>query len=156
MHRAAMIVITLAVGCSSSGGDNSSAEAFVGTWARSGMVTTMCSGAAMATQTDITGTLVITLGSGDGAIVGTDSVNACVTHYSVSGKVASAAAGQTCMFMNARGGQSTSTGQTHTLTLSSDGKTISEAGMAMVMAAGPGGANVLNCTSSSAGTFTKQ
>jgi hypothetical protein len=161
MRRISPILYTaLAAACSSSTAadstpNNAAADAFVGTWARAGTVTTVCPGQSP-TDTAFTGTLGIALGSATGSIVGTDSVNGCVADYTASGSVATARSGQTCTFTNARGGQSTLTNDTHTLTLSADGKTIAEASTGGVVIESPDGGKTTTCTSSSSGTFTKQ
>jgi hypothetical protein len=146
-------LLGLIAGCSSSASD--ATPDFVGTWARTGTVTTMCAGQA-ATDNPITGNLVIALGTGADSLVTTDSVNSCMTTYTVSGRVASAMPGQMCMSTNARGGQNTLTNQSHRLTLSDDGKTITEAGMGSVVVVPAGGGASVTCTSTSHGTFTKQ
>jgi hypothetical protein len=104
--------------------------------------------------TAITGTLTITSGSSAGTIsaLGTEG---CTTTYSVSGNVATAApAGQTCTVTNNAGGQGVRTNQSHTLTLSSDGASIAEAGTATIVRTDAMGKMTM-CTSSSQGTFTK-
>jgi hypothetical protein len=150
--------VLLAFGCSSSssnGTTTSPATAFVGTWSRAGTVTTTCPGQAPS-DAAFTGTLTITAGADANSIVGTESVHGCSTTYLVSGSVATAAAAQKCTFTNPKGGQSTSTNTSHTLTLSADGKTLSEASTGNVVVGEADGGAGVTCTVTSSGAFTKQ
>ena len=157
MRKAAWLIGLFGVACSTSSTTSGPppAQAFVGTWARSGTVTTACTGQA-ATQSVLTGTLDIAQGADGNTIIGTDSVNHCATSYSVSANVATATPGQTCTFTNAKGGQSTSTQGTHTLTLSSDGKTMTTSNSGTVKVGPPDGGVALDGTTQTDGTFTKQ
>jgi hypothetical protein len=124
------------------------ASAFVGTWARSGTQTTMCPGGT--TTTAVTGNLVITLGSGSGTIVAKQP-DGCVTDYTVSGNVASAAAGQMCSTTTEAGVAETITVMSHTLTLSADGTTLDSTGSESLDKTATG----TMCTIMSSGTYTK-
>jgi hypothetical protein len=157
MRTAAWLIGLFLMACSTSSSTSAPppAQAFVGTWARSGTTTTSCTGQA-ATQSALTGTLDIVQGADGNSIVSTDSVNSCVTNYSVSANVATATPGQTCTFPNAKGGQSTTTQGTHTLTLSSDGKSMVTSNASSVKVGAPDGGAELDCTTQTDGTFTKQ
>jgi hypothetical protein len=126
----------------------SGAAAFVGTWARAGTQTITCPTGSPRTNM-LTGKLVIALGSAAGSIVGTQP-NGCVTNYTVSGDVATAAAGQTCK-VSADAGSETVTVVTHTLTLSAGGLTLTSAGNETIDET----ATMTMCTSKSSGVYTK-
>jgi hypothetical protein len=130
-------------------GGASGAAAFVGTWARSGSQTVTCPGGV--TTNAITGDLVITEGTTAGTIVGTQP-DGCVTTYSVSGNVASAAAGQSCNTTTEAGVAETSTVVSHTLTLSADGSTLTSVGDETLDKT----ATMTMCTTVGMGTYTKE
>jgi hypothetical protein len=136
----------------STGGDGGAtgAAAFVGTWARSGTQTITCP-TGNPTTNNITGNLVIALGSASDTIVGTPP-DGCQTNYSVSGNVATAAAGQSCNITTEAGIAETITVVTHTFTLSADGKTLD----AEVTSTIDKTATNTTCTAVSSGTYTKQ
>lgn len=126
------------------------ASAFVATWARSGSQTVTCP-TGNPTTTNITGNLVITLGSSATGIVGTQP-DGCATNYTVSGNVATAAAGQSCNVTATGGVAETVTVQTHTLTLSTDGNTLASSSTDTIVKT----ATNTTCTGTASGTYTKQ
>jgi hypothetical protein len=158
MTRSAMVLVTMLAGCSSSSGATTApqpaAQPFVGTWARTGTSTTSCPGA-QTTSADITGTLTIALGATGDTFVGTESVHNCTTSYTVSGNVATAAAGQSCSYANPKGLPTTSTASSHTLTLGADGKTLTLSTSGSLVIGGPDGGASTTCTTTAQGTFTK-
>jgi hypothetical protein len=125
------------------------AAAFVGTWARTGTQTVTCPGSSP-TTTNISGNLVISLGTTATGIVGTQP-DGCVTNYSVSGNVATAASGQTGN-VSPGGVAETVTVNSHTLTLSSDGTTITSNGTDTILKT----ATNTTCNGTNSGTYTKQ
>jgi hypothetical protein len=128
------------------------APAFVGTWARSGNEALTCGPHELDASLD--GNLVIALGTAASSIVATQP-GGCTTTYTVSGNVASAAAGQSCSVTTEAGIQSVATIITHTLTVSADGSTLAEASSASdVETFADGG--VENCTLTTSGSFAKQ
>jgi hypothetical protein len=131
-------------------GGVSGAGAFVGTWARSGTQTVTCP-TGNPTTTMLKGALVIALGSASGSITATQP-DGCVTNYTVTGNVATAAAGQSCNVTTEAGIAETITVTTHTLTLSADGTTLMSMGTETIDKT----ATMTMCTAMSSGTYTKQ
>ena len=131
-------------------GGVSGAAAFVGTWARTGTQTVTCP-TGNPTTNMITGNLVITLGSASDSISGKQP-NGCVTNYTVSGNVATAAAGQSCNVTTEAGIAETDTEATHTLTLSADGTTLTSMSSGTLDKT----ATMTTCTTMASGTYMKQ
>jgi hypothetical protein len=136
-------------GVASDDGGASGAAAFVGTWARTGSQTVTCPGGI--TTNAITGNLVITAGTMAGTLIGTQP-DGCVTTYSVSGNVASAAAGQMCNTTTEAGVAEVTTVVSHTLTLSADGSTLTSVGDDTLDKT----ATMTMCTTMGMGTYTKE
>lgn len=136
-------------GGSADDGGASGAAAFVGTWARSGSQTVTCPGGT--TTNAITGNLVIAAGTMAGTIAATQP-DGCATTYSVSGNVASAAAGQTCNTTTEAGVAEVTTVVSHTLTLSADGSTLTSVGNEILDKT----ATMTMCTTMGMGTYTKE
>jgi hypothetical protein len=134
---------------SSDDGGAGGAAAFVGTWARSGSQTVTCPGGV--TINAISGDLLITPGTTVGTIVGMQPDD-CLTTYSVSGNVASAAIGQVCNTTTEAGVAETTTVVTHTLTLSADGSTLTSVGDGTLDKT----ATMTMCTTMGMGTYTKE
>jgi hypothetical protein len=130
------------------GGGGTVADGFVGTWTRTGNVTVMC-GDQTPTSSTLSGNLVIALGTGSNALVAT-SPDGCMTKYTISGNTASEDSGQKCMSTNG-----TIENTQHTLTLSSDKKTLTETSQGTILEPDPDG-GMMNCTLETMGTFTKQ
>jgi hypothetical protein len=128
------------------------ASAFVGSWARSGTLTVTCpTGAPIITT--LGNDLVITLGSTTGTIVAT-TPDGCMDSFTVSGTVATEGGGQTCTTMNDAGVTEDFMQTTHTLTLSADEQSLTEAAAGTVVRTVAGKA--ATCMETSTGTFTKQ
>ncbi len=141
----------------SDGGDAGDAGAsgpgaFVGTWSRSGTETLTCLTTHI-TEIPFSGDLVIALGTTAGTIVATQP-DGCVENYTVSGNVATTTAGQSCQATTEAGVASVSTIVTHTLTVSADGSTLTEAGSDNVAITFPDGGTE-SCTAASTGSFPK-
>jgi hypothetical protein len=151
MHRYAIAIAVFFI--SACGGTSISAADFIGNWNRSGNNTVTCAGTP--NTTSITGVLTIVAGSSSNQIQGTQP-DGCQTNYTISGAVATAAAGQSCT-VAVTGGSWLVTIQSHTLTFSGDGttgSTLAEASSSTVVETVSG--TTSNCTESSTGTFTKQ
>jgi hypothetical protein len=127
----------------------SGAAAFVGTWARSGTQTVTCP-MGNPTTNQITGNLVIALGSMSGSITAT-TPDGCATQYSVSGNVATATAGQTCNIVTDAGVAETITTNSRTFTLSADGLTLMAVGNETIDKT----ATMTMCSAMGSGTYTK-
>jgi hypothetical protein len=125
-------------------------EAFVGTWLRSGTQTVTCP-TGNPTTTNITGDLVIALGSASDSIVGTQP-DGCMTNYSVTGNVATAMAGQSCNTTTEAGVAEVITVTTRTFTLAADGKSLASTGSDTIDKTATGTV----CTQTGSGTYTKQ
>lgn len=128
-------------------GDAGGAAAFIGAWLRSGSQTITCEGGSPSTAT-FAGTLTITAGSSSRTIVGTQP-DGCVTDYTVSGNVATATPGQTCN-VTTDAGMETDTVVSHTLTLSTDGLTLTSASITTIDET----ATMTMCTATASGTYT--
>ena len=105
MRRARMLVAVVVAGCSSSSGSGTqtaAAQPFVGTWNRTGTSTSSCPGQ-QTNSGDITGTLVIALGTTGDTFTGTESTHGCVTNYTVAGTVATQGPGQSCNVLGPKG-----------------------------------------------------
>jgi hypothetical protein len=98
------------------------------------------------------GNLVIALGTAANSIVGTQP-NGCMTNYSVAANVATEVAGQSCT-VNITGGTQVTTPTSHTLTLSSDQKSLAQASAGTRVDTVNGVATT--CTYTTTGTYTKQ
>jgi hypothetical protein len=125
------------------------AAGFVGTWSRSGMQTVSCPTGT--TMSNITGDVVIALGSGSNTIVLTQP-DGCMTTYSISGDVATATPGQSCSITTEAGIAETITVTSHTLTLAANGQTLASQGGDTIDKTAAG----VTCTGMSSATFTKQ
>jgi hypothetical protein len=99
--------------------------AFFGDWIyRSGTQTRACPGE-RPTDAPPQGDVVISAGQAAGALTVTEP-GACALRFTRTGNVATAITGQTCAGSDGGGGLITFTKMTWTLTLSSDGQTLSE------------------------------
>jgi hypothetical protein len=106
------------------------------------------------TDVSLLGVSVIVLGSASGTLVET-LPGGCVLDYTVSGNVASASPGQPCSTTTEAGIPAVVTTTTHTLTLSADGDTLTEAASdGVAFSLGDGGTE--DCTQQSSGSFTKE
>jgi hypothetical protein len=144
----AVCFLTLGCGGGASGdvdgataGDAASGAAsrFVGTWAyATGTTTRSCPGQPD-TLAPPEGTLALALGTAQGTLVVTEP-GACALDFTLQGSTATSKSGQTCAGPDGAGGQIKFTKMTWTLTLSSDGATLTEALSAdeqLIPASGP-------------------
>jgi len=139
---------------SSDGDGVMGAAAFVGTWARTIVVTITCPGMTTPDMQLIKTDIVITLGTAPDTIVGTQT-GGCSTTYTVSGNVASSMVGMdVCTDIIGPYGCGTLTQAKHTFTLSSDGKTIAQAAQGTLTQPFDGG--TVDCDDVATGTFIKK
>jgi hypothetical protein len=98
----------------------------LGNWLyATGKTTRVCPGEA-GTDAPPEGEIVVNAGASDGELV-VDEPGACSLHFTRSGDVATIAPGQACAGADGAGGTITFSNMTWTLTLSADGKTLTEA-----------------------------
>jgi hypothetical protein len=98
----------------------------LGTWLyATGKTTRVCPGEA-GTDSPPEGAIVVNAGPSDGELV-VDEPGACSLHFTRAGDGATIVAGQSCSGADGAGGTITFTNMTWTLTLSADGKTLTEA-----------------------------
>jgi hypothetical protein len=148
---ASLVLLGCSTSTSGAPSGSSDADAFVGTWARSGMTTLTCPGGTPAV-TAVTGNLVITLGSTSGTIVST-SPEGCMGFFTVSGNLATAMTFVPCTIAGDATFDGVLTGTSHTLTLSSSGESLTEA-FTGTLVKGSGG-TMETCNETATGTFTK-
>jgi hypothetical protein len=123
VHVAAYLALGLGAGAPARANDP--AARFFGDWIyRSGTTTRTCPGE-RPTDAPPEGDVVISAGHAAGTLTVTEP-GACALRFTLSGNVATAAADQTCAGSDGGGGLITFTKMTWTLTLSSDGQTLSE------------------------------
>jgi hypothetical protein len=104
---------------------NGVAARFFGDWTyRSGTTTRACPGE-RPTDAPPEGEIVISAGRAEGELTVTEP-GACALRFTLSGHVATAVAGQACAGGDGGGGRIIFTKMIWTLTLSSDGRTLSE------------------------------
>lgn len=97
----------------------------LGNWLyATGKTTRVCPGEA-GTDSPPEGAIVVNAGASDGELV-VDEPGACSLHFTRAGDVATIVAGQSCSGADGAGGTITFTNMTWTLTLSADGKTLTE------------------------------
>jgi hypothetical protein len=154
--RSILVASFALLGCSTSTSGapsgSSDADAFVGTWARSGMTTLTCPPEGTPAVTAVTGNLVITLGSASGTIVST-SPEGCMGFFTISGNLATAMTFVPCTIAGDATFDGVLTGTSHTLTLSSSGESLAEA-FTGTLVKGSGG-TMETCSETATGTFTK-
>jgi hypothetical protein len=111
-------------GLGTTGSPGSMAGMF-GSWLyASGKTTRVCPGEA-GTDSPPEGAIVVNAGSSDGALV-VEEPGACSLHFTRSGDAATSSPGQSCAGADGAGGTITFTNMSWTLTLSADGKTLTE------------------------------
>ncbi|HSZ81203.1 MAG TPA: hypothetical protein VLA14_02920 [Polyangia bacterium] len=117
--------LALGLGAGAPARANGAATRFFGDWIyRAGTTTRACPGE-RPTDAPPEGGVVIAAGPAAGGLTVTEP-GACALSFTSSGNVATAVAGQTCAGSDGGGGLITFTEMTWTLTLSSDGQTLSE------------------------------